>query len=350
MTDTRGYGNDAGADDQSEAGRDRERFLARVQIRHLRTGRHKNLLKAVRRLMEQAKVAESAGEGRALFVLGETGAGKTHALSRVIRDMDEAQPVRTATTTTMPIVRVVAPSPCTLKMLGTEILLALGYPLTRELKESTAWGLVRQQLRMRGVKIVHIDEGQHMLNWRDANERQKLADTLKNVMQQPDWPVSFIVSGLPELADFLDGDRQLRRRSEKQFLSALDLAGNRELLAWITRKVVHKHAGMTLAFEITEDFLGRLHRAACGQFGIVVQVLQRAIEQAVAQDVDATVVAWDDFARAYRALAGCQPAENVFLARDWHLIEPANALLESLGHAPGNQDPEDTGRKKRKRA
>jgi hypothetical protein len=350
MTDDKAGDADAKADVQRDARRERERFLAYVRRRYIRTDQHTKIKTAVERLMEQANVAQDTGEGWALFVLGATGAGKTHALSRIIQEMDDAQPVKTATTTTVPVLRVVAPSPCTLKMLGMEILMALGYPLTRELKESTAWGLVRQQLRMRGVKIVHIDEGQHMLNWRDANERQKLADTLKNVMQQKGWPVSFIVSGLPELADFLDGDGQLWRRSDKCFLNPLDLATHRKGLETATRTVIHKHAGMTLSFDITDDFLGRLHRATGGQFGLVVQLLQSAVEQAVSQDIDATVVTWDDFATAYNALAGCQPAENVFLAKDWHLVEPANALLASRGADTGNQDQARSDRKKRKQA
>src|SRR3546814_158395 len=138
---------------------------------------------------------------------------KTLADNRVTDRLEECKPVETTTYTTCPIVRLVAPSPCTLKMLGVEILFALGYPLVRDLKESVTWGLVRRQLMARRVRFILIDEGQHMLNWINMEEMKKLSDTLKNVMQQREWSVRLIVVGLPELAEFLSLDAQLHRRS-----------------------------------------------------------------------------------------------------------------------------------------
>jgi hypothetical protein len=280
--------------------------------------------------MERAAAARAGGEGAALFVVGETGAGKTRAVGRAVDRLEEARSVETFTGRTLPIARVVAPSPCTMKMLGVEILHALGYPLTREVKESTVWGIVRQQLRVRAVHAIHIDEGQHMLNWRDRNERQKLADTLKNVLQQPEWPVSFIVSGLPELAEFLASDRQLQRRSEVLHLGSLEMPKHAKLLEWMTEKIITEHAGMEVCFALSEDFLGRLHRAATGQFGIAIQLVHQAVEQVLTENADGTQVEMKHFRKAYARFSGCQPSDNIFDASKWHLLEPRNAMSHML--------------------
>jgi hypothetical protein len=224
----------------SDRSQRRAALMAEINSRYFATARDRELEAGIESLIEGA-VANSHGfetERRALFVIGESGAGKTRAVDRAIDKRPEFQPVETATTTTSPIIRLVAPAPCTLKMLGVELLYALGYPLERDLREGVIWGIIRRQLKERRVRFIQIDEGHHMLNWKYPINMGNLSSTLKNVMQQRDWPVRLIISGLPELASFLQTDRQMRRRSHVVHLRNLEFPKDAKLIRWVSDAAV----------------------------------------------------------------------------------------------------------------
>ena len=326
-------------DAMDERRRQRARLMAEVNSRYFATARDTELEREVQTLVEGAAVTANGfeTERRALFVIGETGAGKTRAVDRVIDAMEEFRPVETPTTVTCPIVRIVAPKPCTLKMLGAEILRGLGYPLIRDIREGVLWGMVRHQLKERRVRFIQIDEGQHMLNWRNEAEMEKLSDTLKNVMQQRDWPVRLIVGGLPELADFLQRDGQLRRRSHVVHLKNLKFPRDAKLLGWLAATIVRDHAGMEFGFEVSDEFLARLCRASWNQFGIVTQIVRGAVEQALLEDRPQTEVTARHFARSYAAFSGCQPSENIMTAANWTEIVPQNALQRDAEDGTENE-------------
>ena len=165
---------------------------------------------------------------------------------------------------------------------------------------------------------LHPDRrGPAQLNWRNEAEMEKLSDTLKNVMQQRDWPVRLIVGGLPELADFLQRDGQLRRRSHVVHLKNLKFPRDAKLLGWLAATIVRDHAGMEFGFEVSDEFLARLCRASWNQFGIVTQIVRGAVEQALLEDRPQTEVTARHFARSYAAFSGCQPSENIMTAANW---------------------------------
>ena len=343
MTETLDFGmSETDADmlaSMSEARRDRARFLDRLYGTHLQTGVDTVVQNSIGRLAEEAAAARDGNrtEGRALFVIGETGAGKTRIVNAALDSLPELQATQTEMATISPVARIVAPSPMTLLQLGQEILHAIGYPMQRKVQESAIWREVRTQLKLRGVRVIHIDEGQHMLAWRNPQEMEKLANTLKNTMQRRDWPVWFVVSGLPELADFVGRDRQIQRRSEILRLAALDPAKNSKLPEWIVLELVEKHAGMTLGVKagdgeqslVPAEFLNRLCHAAWYQFGILTELVRGAIEQALIRDPAATAVKNKDFANAYKAFSGCTKTQNVMTAQRWHEIDPREAIHQT---------------------
>ena len=323
----------------SEARRDRAQFLDRLHGTHLGTGVDTVVRKKLGRLAEEAAASADGyrPEGRALFVIGETGAGKTRIINEAFDHMPELQDNRTAVATTSPVARVVAPSPMTLRQLGQEILHAIGYPMQRNIQESAIWREVRNQLKLRQVRLIHIDEGQHMLAWRNPQEMEKLANTLKNTMQRRDWPVWFVVSGMPELADFLHQDPQLYRRSEVLRLQPIRFPDHRDLLAWIVEQIVETNAGMTLAVKVgdgdqtmlPDEFLNRLCHGAWSQFGVLTELVRGAVEQALIRDPIATEVKHKDFVKAYEAFSGCTPNQNVMKVTRWYEIDPQEAIQQA---------------------
>ncbi|MBC3640907.1 hypothetical protein H8J56_27525, partial [Klebsiella sp. Kps] len=63
-----------------------------------------------------------------------------------------------------------------------------------------------------------------------------LADALKGAMEDPTWPVSFIVSGLPMVTELARLDEQFERRN--MMIELLDIDdGERSLVENIIRKL-----------------------------------------------------------------------------------------------------------------
>jgi hypothetical protein len=68
---------------------------------------------------------------------------------------------------------------------------------------------------------VWIDDLNNVLHVSSEEEIQKLRDTIKDLMSNPEWPVQVIVSGVPDLFPFFRKDRQLRRRFRYLYLTKL---------------------------------------------------------------------------------------------------------------------------------
>ncbi|WAJ31286.1 ATP-binding protein [Antarcticirhabdus aurantiaca] len=313
-----------------EASIRRAERMARINGRYLKTGRDRMIDAELQLLVEAAAVSADGRrtERNCLCLIGATGAGKSTSIDTAIRRRPELQPRETGMTVTAPIIRLKAPSPCSLKLLAEEALEKLGYPCDRPLKEGPAWKMLRRQLKARRVRFMHIDEAQHLVVMTDRAAMERVSDALKMLVDDDEWPVSVILTGLPELADFLAMHGQLRRRSHTIHLENLAMPRDLELLRWMTKTIVEDHAGMSFEFPLDDDFLGRLCRCADSQLGAVTQIVRGAIERVLVEDVDANVVGRRHFATSYAAFSGCRPDQNIVTARAWREIEPMNALLQ----------------------
>jgi hypothetical protein len=304
----------------------RRRFELSKQLgaRHITTLRDRTLGTEVARWVDLtlASLAGRHPEGRILAVIGASGAGKTWAIERVI----DSVPGLDAS-----ILTVTAPRPCTLKQLGRETLKELGYPLKRELLEHLTWEKVRDQLEANAVRFVWLDEFQHTLDGKNDTQVTAISDTLKNLVQRRNWPISFLLSGLPVVADFLGRDRQIERRSRTiefrpvTFPASVDMVRDRLL-----RVIVETDAAMRLGDLASDEFIHRLCHAAGGAFGVAVDLTRSAVLTAIDRsDFDGAILI-EDFAAAYATERGCERSENVFLAPNWHEIRPENSRLRTI--------------------
>src|SRR3546814_2895662 len=105
-------------------------------------------------------------------------------------------------------------------------------------------------------------------------------------MHGADWPVWLILSGLPSLAQFVEGDSQLRRRCRfVRFAKLTDPANVPSV-----QRLVGSFAGLAeLDAEavLTEELAKRLIHASLGQFGTSVELVQDAIEECLIEEVTA---------------------------------------------------------------
>jgi hypothetical protein len=150
----------------------------------------------IRRDPTKPHAANNRAPGKGIVIVGPSGAGKSRLLEESFRDHG-AFPNFGIKGTWCPLIAVTAPSPCTLGQIGIRVLDLMDYDLRREIRENNAWLRVRQQIREHSVLFLAIDDLQHVLHGYSPDEVQKVRDTLKDLMTNPEWPVQLILSGIP---------------------------------------------------------------------------------------------------------------------------------------------------------
>ncbi|MDF1600869.1 ATP-binding protein [Mesorhizobium sp. YIM 152430] len=269
-------------------------------------------------------------EGKMLVLVGLSGAGKTRALERVFAAQAELKDWDVLDADS-PLVSTKAPSPCTLKQLGIDLLGKLGYPLKRDLKEHVVWNLVRERLQLRQVRYLHIDELQHVITNATTKEAQKIRNTMKGLVQRPEWPISLILSGTPEIAAFLEEDTQTKRRCLVVRFDSLDVEADAEWFGVRLKRLVEQKAGLDVGGD-AGTFAARVIHAAERQYGTAIEFVQDAALAALREGSRALEIR--HFARVYKLRTGCADDMNVFTSRDWRDIRVGTALQHALSSSP----------------
>jgi hypothetical protein len=265
----------------------------------------------------------TAGVGFAL--IGNTGSGKSTALLRAFRK-HPAFPGYGIYGGKCILLTVTAPSPCTLGQIALEILEKLGYVPDRELKENRAWRLARFHLRVNGILFLHIEDAQHILHVSDDETKQRLCDTLKNLMIDDAWPIQLILSGIPDLKLLLESDKQVRRRFKYANFGKISIDDHADLIDGRMREYAAK-AKLKVAIDPEDEVARRLAHGAFYELGLIFEILIDAIECAVGAGKSS--LSLDDFADAY-ASRTLEPTElNVFVARDWDKIDTAQLQVDT---------------------
>lgn len=327
-------------DVQTEALRERGDIATGLYKTYLGGERDQTLADAIDRVIEattrdadgpchETRVGRLA-EGKILALVGRSGAGKTRALERVFSRRSELVGYDDVDADSA-LVSIKAPSPCTLKQLGFELLKALGYPVGRDMKEYVAWELVRDRLELRKVRFVHIDELQHVTAKANVKEAQKVRDTIKGLVQWPQWPVSLILSGTPEIGSFIEEDTQVKRRCLVVHFSSLDVEEDAGRIGTCLRKLVERKAGLAIRGD-EHTLAQRIIHAAERQYGTAIEFIQDAIMEALRDASD--VVDTGHFARVYKMRTGCGDDTNVFTSRDWRDVTVGSALQEAMSVLP----------------
>lgn len=297
-------------------------------------------LKALQRSVAAHRPEEATrpDKRRIVVICGESGAGKTRAITQHIRKFPALQPyVDKDGVQARPLLCFEAPSPCSPKRLALEGLKALGLPVRNTVKEHEAWDAFRTALRTHRVNIVMIDEAQQAFETSNEVQRQLVRNTLKHLVQMPDWPVRLVLAGVSPLFEFLSCDRQLRNRmTPVRFEKHRGKDARKETTNYLKRIIVD-HAAMQMADDLNADLVNRLHHASDDEFGTILQTVRGAVEVAMSDDRD--VVRSSDFAETYENISGCLPDENVFECVNWRAVVPGQAL-----HRP--EDREIPGAKK----
>lgn len=300
----------------------RAKVLSDVELHHIRTDYDDRIDEEIDLILAQI-VAGNAAEGHAVFVTGASGAGKSTLVRRRFEAHPALQPYIDAYGNEKEIaLRVSTPPGCTMRGLGVRILQSAGYPMVKPPSETEVWSMVRDMLRRRDYHIIVFDEFQHVLKAPTSKGVTHTTDTVKALMQDPEWPVWLFLVGIPETLDVIhrDKDGQMERRSRRITLRDYD-DDPRSLgrLGSVVQSFATA-AELKVAFPIKANFLRRLSHAGLYRFGMTIQLTKLAIEAAMTDMDSGDGLLVDHFAKGYRRMADCEDENNVFVADDWHKI------------------------------
>jgi hypothetical protein len=272
----------------------------------------------LRRDPTKPHAANNRAPGKGFCLIGPSGAGKSRLLEETLRG-HPAFPNWGDKGKWCPLVSIAAPSPSTLGQVGIRLLDLMDYDLQREIKENNAWLRVRQQLRLNNILFVWIDDLNNVLHVSSEEEIQKIRDTIKDLLSNPEWPIQMIVSGIPELMPLFRRDRQLRRRFKFMHLKKLS---PKEHADFLQTSIEHyaDEAKLDLGETIKDsDLAGRLLHAGVYEMGITLEILSEAIEEALNHGAGALELG--DFANAFAVRNTLPDEHNPFVNNAWHTID-----------------------------
>lgn len=295
-------------------------IMSELSARFAQHERYVDLERAVDRLIAVRLADLRSGriqEADSLVLTAQTGSGKTTAMRRLIRGASDN--LQKSDFPDSQIISVTVPSPATLKAVGISILAALGFPLKADRQNWYIWDLVRFHLAENRVLFLHLDEAQDLKRKGRQNELADIVNTLKSISQDTEWPVGFLLSGMEELKEIVNFDRQLVRRMKA--MSFDPLSATSDALDMIS--LIESYASRaSLQFDPANDAtdLGkRILHASSYQFGLVIKLAVFAIE--VALYAGHAKLKASHFAQAYKEWKGCTPAFNPFMVSDYLMID-----------------------------
>ncbi|MEH7870214.1 TniB family NTP-binding protein [Rhizobium laguerreae] len=300
-------------------------IMASVRGTYFKTKNDDELLVKLRRI--ERGIQDEREPGHALIIMGESGTGKSAIVEKTLKSLDTLQDYDDGYGNQMrPILYVVAPPGCTMTDLAIEILERLGYESTVIGRGASVYNKVRRSLQNYGVRLLVIDEFQHVLEAPKIKGPAYVANTMKNMLQDKSWPVHLALVGLPEIEAVIERDpaEQMERRTDPLVMVNPTFEDDGEYVEWIVKTLVEDRAGLRMSSDQPHEFVERLMHGARSRFGLIMHIIYYAIEDALEMGQDE--VSTENWIEAYARLAKSRGTDdNVFAEPAWRsIIRPVN--------------------------
>lgn len=298
--------------------------LERLGSVYVSCGRDDALLVGFNRFLERYVASRNTvrDEAEFYFLVGESGAGKSTAIGRLLREHASLRPRRTACGPAPRYVSVKLKGYTHPRLVGRQIIRASGYGLDAKLGRGEVWDEMAGILKAQGVFLVHVDEAQHMLRKNASKEdRDELANAFKGVAIDTEWPVVFVFSGLPGVLELPLGDKQVERRENVTYFQGLQMPDERDLVINIVAEM-SEAVGIDAEHLSKTDLPERLARAARCQYARVCQLVECALQEAM--HYERSVLTVGHFAAAYerRVVTLGDDGNNIFTSEYWKTMQP----------------------------
>lgn len=299
-------------------------IMNKLRGRHVASPRNDLFLRHFNRLLDCGDDGQlchvpmrftDAWETRGVMVVDGAGGGKTTMIKRAL----ERHPaMQGAEGEAAHYITARVPTPATFKGMGTALLRSSGYvQITNDLPAWQIWDRLRLRLRNLGVTVLWIDEAHDLF----GADRDLILRSLKALMQGDDALI-VILSGTERLDEIVRSDPQLLRRLSIQNLAPVSAAADEANFQAIMNEYC-RLAGVHPPRN--PDLVARIFHASRYKFGRSIETIINAIEIALEEGASGLTI--KHFITLYGMKEGCSPAENIFHARNWMLIDPDRTAL-----------------------
>ncbi|PPJ45435.1 ATP-binding protein [Rhizobium sp. KAs_5_22] len=297
-----------------------------IELQYILQPKDRELEDLMTRFTENAERALKGGGSKMpiLFVIGESNTGKSHSLKRLFSTMDAFQPRIDVNGKVRPrLLSMDCESDCSPKALAEAILDNWNITVGGRPNAPTLWRMVKRQLRHQEILYLHLDEMQHVTVGDTDLAIGKVQDAVKSLTQIDGWPLHLIVSGMPDVVDFLES-KEVKNRSQVQYLNLMEVqAKTVTAMEKVVSMIVCDHAGLRCEWSNDDEVPGRLIVAAGGEFATLILLVREACFRALDQKREA--VTMDDLAVVYKARNANLKRDNPFTTDDWKSIVRENS-------------------------
>ncbi len=307
---------------------DVRKVIQDLRSAYMPTAAYRTLDHNFRKLLEQRRADLEDGitaNVRGIVLVGQSGSGKTTAMRELVRqtqDLILSNPEEEI----CEFIGLQVPSPATMKFVGAATLHALGYPYSRDQSGPVVWGLVKRQLQQRRTLFLHLDEAQDLARHQTDKEYQAVVNTLKSLMENSQWPVGLILTGMPDLKNIINQDAQLARRIYPIEIDRLNEFRHVDPVIELLRSYARR-AKLQLSDSLTtENFAQRLMHAADYEFGLLAELTVQSITEALSGSGQWAVLETSHFADVFHARSAAVDGLNPFIAEDFTRIRARDVL------------------------
>lgn len=302
--------------------------LERIRSVYVDCPRDGALLTGFNRYMERYLATRSGRRDEAdiFFLVGESGAGKSAAIGRLLRDYRPLQPVQRPYGLERRYVSIKLKGYTHPRLVGSQIVRAAGYGLVGETARGEIWDAMADHLRSQRVFLVHVDEAQHLMKQNASMEAWgELANAIKGVSIDARWPVAFVFSGLPRITNLAGGDEQVERRGNFIRFDDVQMPEERDLVVNIITRMAEP-VGIDVEHLFRTDLPERLAHAARYRYARICQGVEAALQEALHWNNTRLTVGHFASAYEFRSLAYGRDDKNPFVEKHWEELRPGAFL------------------------
>lgn len=272
-------------------------------------------------------LAGGGSRRRTLAIIGESGTGKSTAITHVLNSFDEFKPYKNEhNEKIIPMLSIEVEYSFTPKDFAIHVLRKLGADGSYSSNETVLYDELKNQLRASGTILLHIDEAQHLKKSGSSKAVMGLKDRFKSLLVIENWPLHLILSGVDDLSELFTGDQQMPNRSSVMRFDTLSSPADNKRVEEILADIA-ANCGLKVDKALTTpDFLGRLVKATGGGIGTLIEMVRAACYKALAKEHSA--VKAKDFEFVYGRTSGSLPSENIITAKAWVDLDRSNALID----------------------
>lgn len=279
-----------------------------------------------RYLLDRRRAELAAGivaEARCIALIGASGSGKTRAAEHLFATQPDLV-LHDPDTARLDVASFQVPSPATLKFVGQMCLAALGLELQRDKSAQIIWAMVKGHLGDRQTLFLHFDEAQDLSRHQTPKELNAVVSTLKSLLQHKSWPVGLILTGTNDLKAVINHDEQLARRVYPIEFARLNAMLDGDRILKTLRRYTNAAELTPSPDVLTPEMAARLTHAADLEFGLLIEMIIAAIEEAL--NAGGMDLGTGHFAAMFHHRTGCIDGLNAFVAEDFERIEPRRLL------------------------